>query len=46
MWLKTKRRYRPGIDEPRPTALEWIVRITGIAAIAGVISAWFKRRRP
>jgi hypothetical protein len=44
MWVK-KKRYRPGIDDQPPTRLDWIIRVTGIAAIAGVVAAWFKRRR-
>jgi hypothetical protein len=44
MWFR-KKRYRPGIDEPPPTWLDSIIRMTGIAAIAGVVASWFKRRR-
>ena len=44
MAFNSKKKYRPGLDEPPPTRWQWIVGITGIAAIAGVMAAWFKRK--
>jgi len=44
MWFRAKKRYRPGIDDPPPSILDKLVRITGIAAILGVVTGWFRRR--
>jgi hypothetical protein len=44
MRFSAKKRYRPGLDDPPPTAWDRLVRMTGIAAIIGVVARWFVAR--
>jgi hypothetical protein len=42
---RQKQKYRPGIDDPPPTFIKWMVGSLGLAATLSFLLAFFKRMK-
>jgi hypothetical protein len=42
---RTRKKYRPGIDDPPPTAAQWIASILGLSAMLALITINSRRIR-
>jgi hypothetical protein len=42
---RTKKKYRPGIDDPPPSKVAWVAGIVGISSLLAVMAAASQRLR-
>jgi len=42
---RTKKKYRPGIDDPPPTLVVWIAGIVGVSSVIAAVAAASQRWR-
>jgi hypothetical protein len=42
---RTRKKYRPGIDDPPPTTTEWIAGILGLSAVMALVAMNSRRIR-